>query len=334
MTGEQHEAAAPPAACPGARRVLRRLDEVVKAARREAPRRLAVAAAHEDTVIEALCAAEGHGLSRRPLLFGRGAEIRRLLREHGLECAADDVVDVPDDAQAAVQAAAAVRDGRADVLMKGRVHTDDFLRGVLHKEHGLRTGLLMSHCFVLEHPREERLLLVTDAGMNIAPTLEQKAAIALNAIYLAQVLGLETPRVAALTAVELVNPAMPATLDAAALGQMSDRGQFSTGLVDGPLAMDNAVSADSARIKGIRSEVAGRADILLVPDVEAGNIMVKTYSFLCGGAVAGVVVGAAAPVVLTSRADSPEAKLNSIALAALMSHLQRDERLKVGKVHY
>jgi phosphate butyryltransferase len=173
-----------------------------------------------------------------------------------------------------------------------------------------------------------------DAGMNIAPTLEQKAAIALNAIYLAEVLGIEPPRVAALAAVELVNPAMPATLDAAALGQMNDRRQFSRGVLDGPFGMDNAVSREAAAIKGIESPVAGRADILLVPDIEAGNIMVKTASFLCGGAVAGVVVGAAAPVVLTSRADPPAAKLNSIALAVLMANMQRHERLKIGKVHY
>ena len=315
-------------------RPYRTLAEILRAAQRESPRRLAVAAAHEETVIRALREAQDCGLSRSSVLFGHGEKIRRLAAEYGLEVTPEAVVNVQDDAQAAAQAARAVAEGRADVLMKGRVHTDDFLRGVLNRDHGLRTGLLMSHCFVLEHPREERLLILTDAGMNIAPTLEQKAAIALNAIYLAQVLGIESPRVAALAAVELVNPAMPATLDAAALGQMSDRGQFSTGIVDGPLAMDNAVSAEAARIKGIRSEVAGRADILLAPNVEAGNIMIKTYSFLCGGTVAGVLVGAAAPVVLTSRADAPEAKLNSIALAALVSHLQRDEKLKVGKVHY
>lgn len=316
------------------RRPYRSLAAILQAARAESPRRLAVAAAHEETVIRALREAQENGLSQSPILFGKEAKIRRLVAENGLIVAPEDVVNVPGEAQAAAQAARAVAEGRADVLMKGHVHTDDFLRGVLNREHGLRTGLLMSHCFVLEHPREERLLILTDAGMNIAPTLVQKAAIALNAIYLAQVLGIEAPRVAALAAVELVNPDMPATLDAAALGQMSDRGQFSAGIVDGPLAMDNAVSEDAARIKGIRSEVAGRADILLAPNVEAGNIMVKTYSFLCGGTLAGVLVGAAAPVVLTSRADAPESKLNSIALAALVSHLQRDEKLKVGKVHY
>ncbi|HEU4753439.1 MAG TPA: bifunctional enoyl-CoA hydratase/phosphate acetyltransferase [Armatimonadota bacterium] len=311
-----------------------RLAQLIEAAKAFPPRRIAVAAAHEMTVIRALKEAQDLGLARQPLLFGRAAEIRQLATDCGLEVQEEDIIGQPDDAVAAREAAQAVCQGHADILMKGRVHSDDFLRGVLSKESGLRTAHLMSHCFVLEHPREERLLIVTDAGMNIAPTLEQKAAIALNAIYLAELLGIEEPRVAALAGVELVNPAMPATLDAAALGQMSDRRQFSTGIVDGPLAMDNAVSTEAACIKGIESAVAGRADILLVPDIEAGNIMVKTYSFLCGGEVAGVVVGAAAPVVLTSRADSAEAKLNSIALAVQMANLRREERLKIGHVHY
>jgi phosphate butyryltransferase len=315
-------------------RVFTRLQQLVEATYQEPRRRIAVAAAHEGTVIQGLKQAQDQGLSSPPLLFGRAEEIRRLAGECGLQVAPDDVVETPDDAVAAVQAARAVHEGRADILMKGRVHTDDFLRGVLHKEHGLRAGYLMSHCFVLEHPQEERLLIVTDAGMNIQPTLEQKAEIALNAIYLAEVLGMRRPCVAVLAAVELVNPKMPATLDAAALGQMSDRRQFSSGIIDGPLGMDNAISKEAAEIKGIGGEVAGHADILLVPNIEGGNIMVKTHSFLCGGPVAGVLVGAAAPVVLTSRADSPEAKLYSIALAVLMANMQRSERLKIGMIHY
>lgn len=312
----------------------RRLQQLVDAARHHPRRRIAVASADELTVIAALKQAEDCGLSCRPLLFGRAEEIRKLAREADLTLEPEDITDEPDDAVAATMAAHAVREGRADVLMKGHVHTDDFLRGVLHKERGLRTGTLMSHCFVLEHPREERLLLVTDCGMNIAPTLEQKAAIALNAIYLAQVLGIHRPKVAALAAVEIVNPAMPATLDAAVLGQMNDRRQFSDGVLDGPFGMDNAVSEAAARIKRIESPVAGKADILLMPNIEAGNIMAKTYSFLCGGEMAGVVVGAAAPVVLTSRADSPQSKLYSIGLAVLMANMQRQGRLKIGRVHY
>jgi phosphate butyryltransferase len=299
-----------------------------------APRRVALAAAHEATVLRALRQAAEHGLSHRPCLFGRAMDIRRLAAAEGLEVATEDIVDVPDEAAAAVEAAQAVREGRADVLMKGRVHTDDFLRGLLQRETGLRTGQLMSHCYVLEHPQERRLLVVTDAGMNIAPTLEQKAIIALNGIYLAEALGIERPRVAALAAVELVDPKMPATLDAAALGQMGDRRQFSRGVVDGPLAMDNAVSREAAEIKGIAGQVAGAADILLAPNIEAGNILVKTYSFLCGRPVAGMLVGAAAPVVLTSRADSAQSKLYSIALAVLVANKERRQLLKLGKVHY
>lgn len=311
-----------------------RMCQLIDATREEPSRRVAVAAAHDPSVVQALCDARDHGIIHDPVLFGRSAEIRRLTQQCELEVQPEDIMDVPDEAQAAVQAAEAVREGRAEILMKGKVHTDDFLRGVLRRESGLRSGHIMSHCFVIEHPREERLLIVTDAGMNIQPTLEQKANIALNAIYLAEVLGICEPRVAALAAVELVNPAMPATLDAAALGQMTARRQFSRGLIEGPFGLDNAVSLEAARIKGIPGEVAGRADILLVPDIESGNIMVKTCSFLCGCPVAGVVVGAAAPVVLTSRADTPEAKLYSIALAVLMANQQRKGRLKIGKVHY
>jgi phosphate butyryltransferase len=312
---------------------ITRLHQVQAAIRERSRCRMAVAAAHEATVLTAVKAARAQDIAD-PVLFGRAGEIERIAREIGLELESIPVVDAPDPAAAAVQAAESVRRGDAELLMKGQVHTDDFLRGVLDRERGLRTGLLMSHVFVLELMHQERLLLVTDAAMNIAPTLQQKAAIALNAIYLARVLEMEEPRVAALAAVELVNPAMPATADAAALATMSRRGQFSTGIVDGPFGLDNAVSPEAARIKGLKGEVAGRADILLVPDIETGNILAKSFSFLCGGAVAGVLVGAAAPVVLTSRADSAEAKLHSIALAVLMANMRRDDRLKIGKVHY
>jgi phosphate butyryltransferase len=323
----------PETAAPAAR-TFTRLRQLVDAAGEFPPRRIAVTAAHDVTVIRALKDAQDCNLAHRPVLYGRATEIRRLAQDCELDVDPEDICDQPDDAVSGRLAAQAVREERADILMKGKVHTDDFLRGVVNKETGLRTGHLMSHCFILEHPREDRLLIVTDSGMNIAPTLEQKADIALNAIYLAELLGITFPRVAALCAVELVNPAMPATLDAAALGQMSDRRQFSAGLIDGPLAMDNAISEEAARTKGITSEVAGQADILLVPDIEAGNIMVKTYSFFCGGSLAGVVVGAAAPVVLTSRADSAEAKLYSIALAVRMANVARTKRLKIGEVHY
>jgi phosphate butyryltransferase len=310
-----------------------RLDSLIEAAAAHPTRRVAVAAAHDRTVLEALKEARARRMAE-PVLFGRAGEIERLAAEIGLLIPPDALFDEPDDAVAAVRAAEYVRDGRADLLMKGHVHTDDFLRGVLDRERGLRTGLLMSHVFVMELIHEERLLLVTDAAMNIAPTLEQKAEIALNAIYLAELLGIHAPRVAALGAVELVNPAMPATVDAAALATMARRGQFPRGIVDGPFGLDNAVSEAAARQKRISGDVAGRADILVVPEIESGNILAKSFVFLAGGRVAGVVAGAAAPVVLTSRADSADAKLNSIALAVLMANLKRDQRLKIGRVHY
>jgi len=228
-----------------------------------------------------------------------------------------------------------VSSGEADVLMKGFIHTDDFLRGVLNKEFGLRTGSIMSHVFVAEIREQDKLLFITDSSMNIAPDLEQKAAILLNAAYLASLFGVQNPKVAALAAVELVNPAMPATLDAAALAKMADRGQYvPVCTVDGPFALDNAVSPAAARHKRITGPVAGQADILLVPTIECGNILAKSLVYFGGHRLVGLLVGAKAPVVLTSRADSTESKLLSMAAAVLMVNVGRTLRLKAGKVHY
>jgi phosphate butyryltransferase len=267
-----------------------------------------------------------------PLLVGKRAEILRLAEENRLDLSDAEILDAPGPLEAAAAAVLAVREGRADLLAKGLIHTDDFLRAVLDKEQGLRTGLIMSHVFLLGLP--DRLLMVTDGAMNIAPDLVTKAAIILNAVYLANCLGNDNPKVGVLAAVELVNPKMPATLDAAALATMERRGQFPSCEVDGPFGLDNAVSVEAARVKGIPGEIAGQCDILLVPDIEAGNILAKSYSFLGGGKVAGVLVGASAPVVLTSRADSDEAQLFSIAVAVLMANMQRTGCLKVGRVHY
>jgi phosphate butyryltransferase len=311
--------------------MLKSLDDIAEAVR-EMPRvRLAVANAGSANTLKAACAAQAQDLAD-PVLFGARAEIERLAAEAGLDLSGAEIVEAPDELAAACQAVSAVREGRADLLMKGLLHTDDFLRAVLDKCAGLRTGSLMSHVFLLELP--DRLLLVTDGAMNIAPDLTCKAGILLNAVYLAHLLGVAQPKVGVLAASELVNPAMLATLEAAALAAMGRRGQFPACEVDGPLALDNAVSVEAARLKGIGGEVAGRCDILLVPDIEAGNMLVKTFSFLGHGRVAGVLVGAAAPVVLTSRADSDEAQLYSIATAVLMAQMKRDGRVKIGKVHY
>jgi phosphate butyryltransferase len=219
--------------------------------------------------------------------------------------------------------------------MKGYVHTDDFLRGVLDKQHGLRAGSILSHVFVAEMREQERLVFVTDGAMNIAPDLKQKAAILLNAVHLANIFGITKPRVAVMAAVELVNPAMSATVDAACLAKMMDRNQYVPACtVDGPLALDNAVSLLAAQHKRIAGPVAGQADILLVPNIECGNMLAKSLVYFARHRLVGLLVGARAPVVLTSRADSAESKLLSIAAAVLMVNAKREFQLKIGRVHY
>lgn len=298
------------------------------------PRQIvAVAVAHQRSVLEAVKDAQERDIAD-PLLVGNRPLIEELAREIDLDLSDLEVIDERDYLRAARQATQAVREGSADLLMKGHIYTDDFLRAILDKETGLRAGVIMSHVFLLEAPHLNKLIMVTDGAMNIAPDLVTKGDIIMNAVYLAHLLGNPKPKVGILAAVELVNPKMPATIDAAALCTMELRGQFPECIVDGPFAMDNAISVAAAQIKGIPGDVAGECDILVVPSIEAGNILVKTFSFLSGGRTAGVLVGASAPVVLPSRADSPEAKMLSIATAVLMVGLQRDSRLKIGKVHF
>jgi phosphate butyryltransferase len=245
------------------------------------------------------------------------------------------IVHEPDPGKAALGAVAMASKGEADLVMKGYLHTDDFLRAILHKEVGLRTGSIMSHVFIAETRQMDRLLFIADGAMNIAPTLEQKAAILLNTVHIATAFGVMRPKVAVMAAVELINPAMPATLDAAALAQMSRRRQLSVECeVDGPFALDNAVSELAAKHKKISGPVAGWADVLLVPNIEAGNMLAKALAYLGGCRLAGLLVGAKVPVVLTSRADTAESKLLSIASAVFTVNLQRTLWLKVGKVHY
>lgn len=314
-------------------RVIHNFDEILAEERRHPPLRLAVVAAADRSVLEAVQEATQRGLVQ-PLLFGDADETRRLADTLRFPLPNDAIVGCASDLDAARLGVEAVSQQRADVLMKGMIHTDDFLRAILNKEAGLRTGALLSHVFILEIPNPSRLLLVTDAAMNIAPDLTQKAQILLNAVFLGRVFGLEKPKVAVCAAVEVVNPAMPHTLDAAALAKMSDRGQFKDCVIDGPLALDNAVSANAARVKNIDSPVAGQADILLCPDIESGNMVVKTFAHLGNGRLAGVLVGAAAPIVLTSRADTSEAKMLSIAVATRMASVSNTEKLRIGKVRY
>jgi len=314
---------------------MKRFEEVLEAVRDYPVRTVAVAVAHDETVIQAVKDAAEGGIAEA-ILVGDRDEIMRLAEKVGLEVNDKDVIHERDDVRAAHRAVTMVKEGQADIVMKGHLHTDDFLRAVLNREHGLRvSGVVMSHVFVVEMPGLDKFLFITDSAMNIAPDLERKAAILLNAVHLANAFGLEEPRVACLAAVELLNPAMPATVDATCLAKMGDRRQFSPRcIVDGPFALDNAISALAAKHKRISGPVAGRADILLCPDIEAGNMLAKSLVYFAKCRLAGTLVGARAPVVLTSRADSAESKMLSIATAVYLCNVERRLRLKVGKVHY
>ena len=259
-----------------------------------------------------------------PCLVAPYAKLMRVAAEAGLDLRGIEIEDVPHSSAAATRAVELVTQGRAEALMKGSLHTDELMAAVVREEAGLRTKRRISHCFLMQSPAYPRPFIVTDAAINITPTLDQKADIVRNAIDLAHAIGVERPRVAILAAVETVNPRMPATLDAAALCKMADRGQIEGGVLDGPLAFDNAVSAAAARIKGIVSEVAGQADVLVVPDLESGNMLAKQLEYLGGAASAGIVLGARVPIVLTSRADSRESRIASCALATLLAHRYRN----------
>jgi len=313
---------------------MRKLTEIVAAVKDYPIKRVAVAAAADRTILDAVKMAT-EGDIATAVLVGDEKAIRAYAEQTGLSLAKDDVVHEPVPERAALCAAQLVSSSKADVMMKGYIHTDDFLRAVLDKDVGLRTGYRMSHIFACEVPAFDRLIMVTDAAMNIAPDLEAKAEILLNADYFCEVIGISSPRVACLAAVELLNPNMQATVDAACLATMANRRQYTpTCIVDGPFALDNALSPTAAKKKQIGGPVAGQADVLLVPNIEAGNILVKSFVYAAQANVAGIVIGAKAPVVLTSRADSAESKFFSIAAAVLTSGVERALRLKIGKVHY
>ena len=258
-----------------------------------------------------------------PILVGPKNEIAKTAKSAGLSLANLEIVDVSDSHASARKAVELVREGRAEVLMKGSLHTDELMSAIVSREGGLRTGRRISHAFVMDVPTYHKVLIVTDGAINIAPTLEDKVDICQNAIDLAISLGCEKPKVAILAAVETVNSKMSATLDAAALCKMSERGQIKGGVLDGPLAFDNAISVDAANTKGIQSAVAGDPDILLAPDLEAGNILAKQLSFLANADSAGMVLGARVPVILTSRADSVRSRIASCAVAMLVAHARR-----------
>lgn len=254
-----------------------------------------------------------------PILVGPSAKIQAAAKLAQLDISGLRLVDAPHSHAAAAAAVALVRNGEARLLMKGSLHTDELMHAVVAADSGLRTERRLSHVYLMDVPDYARPLLVTDAAINIAPTLLEKRDIIQNAIDLARIMGISTPRVAVLSAVELVNPAIPSTVDAAALCKMAERGQITGGLVDGPLAFDNAISPEAAREKGIVSSVAGLADILMVPDLESGNMLAKQLTFLTGADAAGIVMGARVPIILTSRADSPRTRVASCAVAVLVS---------------
>jgi phosphate acetyltransferase len=282
----------------------------------------AVAHPCEETALAGAIEAGAKGLIV-PILVGPAAKIQEIAKKNGIDLGETRIVDAPHSHASAAKAVELIRQGQAEILMKGSLHSDELLGAVVARETGLRTGRRISHVFIMDVPTYHKVLVVTDAAINIAPTLEDKVDICQNAIDLAVSLGVNRPKVAILAAVETINSKMPATIDAAALCKMADRGQITRGVLDGPLAFDNAISKEAARIKGITSEVAGDPDILLVPDLEAGNILAKQLSFLANADSAGLVLGARVPIILTSRADSVRSRIASCAVAVLVAYARR-----------
>lgn len=292
--------------------------QLMKEAREVGPKTVAIAAAHEQEILLAAEDAEKRGLADC-ILVGDRTAIGEIAEQASIHIGRMMVIHEPEPKQAARKVMELVRLGHAQIAMKGKIETGDFLRAALDREVGLRVGRLLTHVGIFEIPGFDRLIFISDAGVVVAPTMEQKIEIVQNAIYVAQRLGVEQPKVAILAATEMVNPKIPATLDAANLSKMADRGQIEGGLIDGPLALDNAISPESAQIKGIKSDVAGRADILIPPDVEAANVLAKAITYFAKGNMAGVVVGGKSPLIVASRSDPHGTKLVSMALGVLLA---------------
>ena len=261
----------------------------------------------------------------KPILVGPKERIREAARRAGVDISAYPIVDVPHSHAAAERAVELVLNGQAEALMKGSLHTDELMAAVVRRDGGLRTSRRVSHCFVMDVPAYEEALIISDAAVNIMPTLQDKVDIVQNAIDLAHALAFPDVRVAILSAMETVNPQVPSTVEAAALCKMADRKQITGAVLDGPLALDNAISLTAAEIKKIDSPVAGRANVLIVPDLEAGNMLAKSLSFLAGADAAGIVLGARVPIILTSRADSELTRLASCAVAVLVARARREQ---------
>jgi len=265
-----------------------------------------------------------------PILVGPRERIESVARSCDLDLSGVPIVDAPYSHASAACAVQLVLEGKAEALMKGSLHTDELMAEVVKRDGGLRTARRVSHCFVMDVPSLEQALIITDAAVNIAPTLEDKVDILQNAIDLAHAMQVQDVRVAILSAMETVNPKVPSTIEAAALCKMVDRHQITGAVVDGPLALDNAINLEAAQIKQIDSPVAGRANVLMVPDLESGNMLAKSLSFLAGADAAGIVLGARVPIILTSRADSVMTRLASCAVAAMVAQARRETAKAVG----
>ncbi|MFW8567141.1 phosphate acetyltransferase [Orrella sp. 11846] len=294
-------------------------DRLIKAAK-EVPSQVC-AVAHPCDATSLCAAVEAHNMGLiKAILVGPRDRILEASEKAKVSIEGIEIIDAEHSHASAAIAVSLVREGRASLLMKGSLHTDELLHEIVHKETGLRTSRRLSHVFIMDVPTYPYPLFITDAAINIAPNFKCKVDIVQNAIDLHLALGLGTPRVAILSAVEQINDKMPTTMEAAALCKMADRGQITGGILDGPLAMDNAISPEAAEMKGLKSPVAGQAQILIVPDLEAGNMLAKNLSFLAGALAAGIVIGARVPIILTSRADTRQARLASCAVATMYAH--------------
>jgi phosphate acetyltransferase len=296
--------------------------QLVRRAQQYPPTRTAIAHPCDQVSLESAVEAAQLDLIE-PILCGPQARIRAVAQEFKLDISGFEIIDSEHSHASAAKAVCEVREGRAEALMKGSLHTDELMGAVVARETGLRTSRRISHCFIMDVPDHDQALVITDAAVNIAPTLKDKVDIVQNAIDLVHALGVEDVRVAILSAMETVNPDVASTIEAAALCKMADRGQITGALLDGPLALDNAISPEAAAVKKIVSPVAGRANVLVVPDLEAGNMLAKSLSFLAGADAAGIVLGARVPIILTSRADALLTRLASCAVAVLLAAARR-----------
>lgn len=313
------------------RRAHDKYEALIHACRALAPVRTAVVHPCDEHALAAAAEAAAIKLIK-PTLVGPEARIRAIAARLGLDLTQLPIVATPHSHAAAAKAVELVRAGEADALMKGSLHTDELMAEVVRADTGIRTARRISHVFIMDVPTYPKPLFITDAAVNIFPNLEDKVDIVQNAIELAQALGVAQPKVAILSAVETVTSKIPSTIDAAALCKMAERGQIVGGLLDGPLGLDNAISREAAAAKHIASAVAGDADILLVPDLEAGNMLAKELTFLAGADAAGIVLGARVPIVLTSRADDQRTRIASCAIAALYAHARRVAAANIGKL--